>query len=102
MAEPLFPEVEKYILDSDMLNKLKGNQAQLYRILGQGKTKSKELDLLPSEFERRVELVAFKPLKGKKIPENVKKEIEAVKSSLEQDLARFKKRDLQKGLPIRR
>ena len=98
MAEQLFPEVEKYILDSDMLNKLKGNQAQLYRILGQGKTKSKELELLPSEFERRLELVAFKPLKGKEIPENVKKEIEAVKSSLDQDLARLKKRDVQKRL----
>ena len=43
MAKILFPIVEKYIEENDLLSKLKGNQAQLYRILGQGKTKSKEL-----------------------------------------------------------
>ena len=64
MSEPLFPEVEKYIAETDMLNKLKGNQAQLYRIIGQGKTKSKELDMLPANIERKMELVAFKPLKN--------------------------------------
>ena len=98
MPESLFPRVEKYILDSDMLNKLKGNQAQLYRILGQGRTKSKELDLLPAEIERRMELVAFKPLKGKEIPENVQKEIEGVRASLNEDLAKLKKQDVQRRL----
>lgn len=98
MPESLFPQVERYILESDMLNKLKGNQAQLYRILGQGKTKSKELDLLPSEIERRMELVAFKPLKGKDVPSGVQKEIEAVKASLDAELANLKKRDVQKRL----
>ncbi|NQT69306.1 MAG: hypothetical protein HQ552_06960 [Desulfobacteraceae bacterium] len=98
MPEPLFPEVEQYIADTDMLNKLKGNQAQLYRILGQGKTKSKELDMPPAEIERKMELVAFKPLKNKDAPLNVRKEIDAVKQSLDSELATLKKRDVQKRL----
>lgn len=98
MPELLFPAVEKYIADTDMLNKLKGNQAQLYRIIGQGKTKSKELEFPPTDIERKMELVAFKPLKKKSIPEKVRKEIEEVKDSLDSELAKLKKRDVQKRL----
>lgn len=98
MVEPLFPEVEQYIVETDMLNKLKGNEAQLYRILGQGKTKSKELDMSPAEIERKMELVAFKPLKGREVPHNVRDEIDAVKHSLDSELANLKKRDVQKRL----
>lgn len=98
MSEPLFPEVERYIVDADMLNKLKGNQAQLYRILGQGKTKSKELNMLPADIERKMELVAFKPLKSEDVPSNVCKEIDAVKVSLDSELSTLKKRDVQKRL----
>lgn len=98
MPEPLFPEVEQYIVDTDMLNKLKGNQAQLYRIIGQGKTKSKELDMPPAEIERKIELVAFKPLKNKDVPSNVRKEIDEVKQSLDSELATLKKRDVRKRL----
>ncbi len=98
MSNSLFPVVEKYISDTDMLNKLKGNQAQLYRIIGQGKTKSRELDLPPTEIERKMELVAFKPLKGKSIPQEVVQEIEEVKRSLDKELALLKKRDTQKRL----
>jgi hypothetical protein len=98
MSNPLFPIVEKYIADTDMLNKLKGNQAQLYRIIGQGKTKSKELDFLPADVERKMELVAFKPFKGKDTPEGVRGEIEKVKRELESELAALKKRDVQKRL----
>jgi len=98
MPESLFPTVEKYIEDTDMMNKLKGNQAQLYRIIGQGKTKSKKLEFPPTDIERKMELVAFKPLKGKNIPEEVSKEIEEVKQSLDIELAKLKKRDVQKRL----
>ena len=98
MPEPLFPEVEKFIVDTGMLNKLKGNQAQLYRILGQGKTKSKELDMPPAEIERKMELVAFKTLKSKDVPSNVREEIDAVKRSLDSELANLTKRDVQKRL----
>lgn len=98
MVESLFPEVEQYISDTDMLNKLKGNEAQLYRILGQGKTKSKELDMSPAEIERKMELVAFKPLRGREVPHNVRDEIDAVKRSLGSELANLKKRDVQKRL----
>ena len=98
MPELLFPAVEKYIADTDMLNKLKGNQAQLYRIIGQGKTKSKELEFPPTDIERKMELVAFKPFKKKSIPEKVRKEIEEVKNSLDSELAKLKKRDVQKRL----
>ena len=98
MPELLFPAVEKYIADTDMLNKLKGNQAQLYRIIGQGKTKSKELEFPPTNIERKMELVAFKPLKKQSIPDKVRKEIEEVKKSLDSELANLKKRDVQKRL----
>jgi len=98
MSNPLFPEVEKYIAETDMLNKLKGNQAQLYRIIGQGKTKSKELDFFPAIVERKMELVSFKPLKGKDIPLAVSREIESVKQTLDTELAQLKKRDAQKRL----
>jgi len=98
MTELLFPAVEKYIADTDMLNKLKGNQAQLYRIIGQGKTKSKELEFPPTDIERKMELVAFKPLKGKNIPEEVRKEIEEVKHALDSEFAKLKNRDMQKRL----
>ena len=98
MFEPLFPEVEKYIVEADMLNKLKGNEAQLYRILGQGKTKSKELDMVPAAIERKMELVALKPLKGKDLPQNVRDEIAAVKRSLDSELANLTKCDVQKRL----
>ena len=98
MNEPLFPEVEQYIVITDMLNKLKGNQAQLYRIIGRGNTKSRELDMPPAEIERKMDLVAFKPLKNKDVPSNVRKEIDAVRQSLDSELANLKKRDVQKRI----
>lgn len=98
MAEPLFPEVEKYIVETDMLNKFKGNQAQLYRILGQGQTKSKELEMVPAVIERKMELVAFKPLKNKDVPLSVHKEIEKIQRDLDEELTNLKKRDVQKRL----
>lgn len=98
MPDLLFPAVEKYIAETDMLNKFKGNQAQIYRIIGQGKTKSKELEFPPTDIERKMELVSFKPLKGKNIPEDVRKEIETVKQSLDVELAKLKKNDVQKRL----
>jgi len=93
MSDLLFPLVEKYIADTDI-----GNQAQIYRIIGQGKTKSKELDSLPADIERKMELVSFKPLKEKNIPEEVRKEIEKVKKELDRELADLKKRDVKKRL----
>jgi len=98
MTDTLFPVVEKYIADTGMLNTLKGNQAQLYRILGQGQTKSKELDFPPADVERKMELVSFKPLNGRNIPEEVRQEIERVKNSLDNELATLKKREVQKRL----
>ncbi|MDB4303868.1 hypothetical protein N9934_03660, partial [Desulfosarcina sp.] len=98
MADQLFPIVERYISDTDMLNSLKGNQAQLYRIIGQGQTKSKDLDMPPAKIERKMELVAFKPLKKKDNPPEVKAEIEEARRSLDIELASLKKRDVQKRL----
>jgi len=98
MPDLLFPAVERYIAETDMLNKFKGNQAQIYRIIGQGKTKSKELEFPPTDIERKMELISFKPLKGKNIPGDVRKEIETVKQSLDIELAKLKKNDVQKRL----
>ncbi|MCK9264438.1 MAG: hypothetical protein M0R18_11545 [Deltaproteobacteria bacterium] len=98
MSDTLFPEVERYIEEVGMLNKLKGHQAQLYRILGQGRTRSKELDLPPAVIERKMELVAFKPLQEPEIPTPVKSEIEEVRKNLESELARLKKAEEQKKL----
>ena len=98
MPNQLFPEVEKFIEQAGLLNKLKGNQAQLYRILGQGQTKSKELDMPPAEIERKMELVTFKPLQDETVPLAVKAEIESVRRSLDNDLAALKKDEVQKRL----
>ncbi len=98
MTETLFPEVERYIAETDMLNKLRGNQAQLFRMLGQGKTKAKELDMAPAPIERKMELVAFKPLKAKDIPESVRLEIDKIQTSLDEEFENLKKRDVQKRL----
>ena len=98
MPNQLFPEVEKFIEQAGLLNKLKGNQAQLYRILGQGQTKSKELDMPPAEIERKMELVTFKPLQEETVPLAVKVEVESVRRSLDNDLAVLKKDEFQKRL----
>ncbi len=98
MPDALFPLVEKYIEETGLLNKLKGNQAQLYRIIGQGKTKAKELELPPAAIERKMELVAFKPLAGKEIPVAIRNEIQSIKKELEGEFATLKKRDVQKRL----
>ena len=98
MPKQIFPEVEKFIEQTGMINKLKGNQAQLYRILGQGRTKSKELDMPPAEFERKMELVTFKPLQAENIPLPVKMEIESIQRSLENELVSLKKDEAQKRL----
>ena len=96
---PLFPEVERYIVAQEMIMKFGGgNQAQLYRILGQGQTKSKELDLPPADIERKMELVACKPLQSPDLPAAVLDEVKAVQASLETELANLKKADVQKRL----
>ncbi|MBV5330372.1 MAG: hypothetical protein JZU65_22530 [Chlorobium sp.] len=95
----LFPEVERYIVAQKMLMTFGGgNQAQLYRILGQGQTKSKELNLPPAEIERKMELVACKPLQNPDLPAVVLSEVKAVQASLETELASLKKADVQKRL----
>jgi hypothetical protein len=96
---PLFPEVERYIVDQEMIKKFGGgNQAQLYRILGQGQTKSKELDLPPANIERKMELVTCKPLQNTDLPAAVLAEVKAVHVSLETELTNLKKVDVQKSL----
>lgn len=99
MVTQLFPEVEKYITETDMLNKFKGNQAQLYRILGQGTTKAKGLELPPATIERKMELVGFKLLHGdSKISTIVKSEIDRVRIELDKELATLKNREVRKKL----
>jgi len=98
MSDTLFPEVERYIEEVGMLNKLKGHQAQLYRILGQGCTRSKELGFPPATIERKMELVAFKPLQEPEIPTSVKAEIEEVRKNLESELALLKTVEVQNKL----
>ena len=99
MTTPLFPETERYITETDMLNKHRGNQAQLFRILGQGTTRSKELELPPADIERKMELVGFKLLQNDtKIPSAVKSEIDQVRRELDKELAILKNRDAQKKL----
>jgi hypothetical protein len=99
MTTQLFPETEKYITQTDMLNKHKGNQAQIYRILGQGNTKSRELELPPATIERKMELVVFKLLQNNpEIPQSVKAEIDQTRTELEKELSSLKKNDVQKRL----
>lgn len=98
MTDSLFPIVENYIENESLLNKLKGHQAQLYRILGQGSTRAKGLDLPPATIERKFELAAFKPLQDASAPQQVRVEIERVRKELENELSLLKKTDEQKKL----
>jgi len=99
MATQLFPETEKYIAEKDLINKHRGNQAQLFRILGQGTTKSKELELPPAEIERKMELVGFKLLQNDpETPQVVKSEIAQVREELDKELVSLKKREFRKRL----
>lgn len=99
MATQLFPETEKYIAEKDLINKHRGNQAQLFRILGQGTTRSKELELPPAEIERKMELVGFKLLQNdQETPQAVKTEIAQVREELDKELLLLKKREFQKRL----
>ncbi len=95
----LFPEVEKYIEEQGMVMKFGGgNQAQLYRILGQGKTKSKKLDLPPADIERKMELVACRLFQSPDLPAAVQDEVKRVKLSLENELEGLKKSEVKKRL----
>ena len=98
MANKLFPIVDKYIEDNDLLSKMKGNQAQLYRIQGLGKTKSKGLDLPPAEIERKMELVTFKAFESEKVPLDVRNEIADVRLSLENETGGLKKPEVQRRM----
>lgn len=98
MSNSLFPRVEKYIDDQGLLTKLKGHQAQLYRILGQGSTKARGMDIPPAEIERKMELAAFKPLHDPEVPEPVRMEIDRVRRELEGELSTLKKVEEQKKL----
>jgi hypothetical protein len=99
MATQLFPETEKYIAEKDLINKHRGNQAQLFRILGQGTTRSKELELPPAEIERKMELVGFKLLQNDpETPQVVKSEIAQVREELDKELVSLKKREFRKRL----
>ncbi len=99
MPSRLFPETERYISETDLLNKHRGNQAQLFRILGQGTTRSKELEYPPAEIERKMELVGFKLLQNDlHTPQRVKAEIDKVRRELDNELASFKQREVQKRL----
>ncbi|BCG47916.1 hypothetical protein GEOBRER4_n2767 [Citrifermentans bremense] len=98
MADSLFPAVEKYIENEGLLNKMKGYQAQLYRIMGQGSTRAKGLDLPPASIERRIELVSFKPLQDASAPKAIIAEIDQIRRELERELSFLKKTDEQKKL----
>jgi hypothetical protein len=82
-----------------MLNKHKGNQAQLYRILGQGNTRSKEFEMPPAPIERKIELVGFKLLgNDPKIPMLVKSEIDRTRREVDKEIAALKNRETQRTL----
>jgi len=98
MADSLFPLVEQYIEKEGLLNKLKGHQAQIYRILGQGNTRAKGLDLSPATIERKMELVAFKPLQDAQVPKLVWDEVCRVRKELESEFSFLKKVEEQKKL----
>jgi len=98
MSEPLFPEIESYIEKEGMLNKLKGNQAQIYRILGQGSSKSKELNMQPATIERKMEVDSFKVLQEAGVPVKVRDEVAAIRKELAQELDQLKKDETQKRL----
>ena len=88
----LFPEMERFIHDHDILSKVSGNLVvKLNRIIGKGKTKADGLELPPAAIERKMELVSLKLPPDIKVPVAVVSEIEGVRKDLNEELERLKK-----------
>ncbi|MBW2118206.1 MAG: hypothetical protein JRH09_09855 [Deltaproteobacteria bacterium] len=90
----LFPEMEKFIQDNDVISKVSGNLVvKLNRIIGKGKTKADGLDLPPAAIERKMELVSLELPPDIEVPAAVISETEEVRKDLNEELERRKKSD---------
>jgi len=90
----LFPEMERFTHDHDILSKVSGNLVvKLNRIIGNGKTKADGLDLPPAAIERKMELVSLELPLDLRVPVAVTAEIEEVRKDLNEELERLKKSD---------
>jgi len=90
----LFPEMERFTHDHDILSKVSGNLVvKLNRIIGNGKTKADGLDLPPAAIERKMELVSLELPLDIRVPVAVMAEIEEVRKDLNEELERLKKSD---------
>lgn len=90
-VEALFPEFDRFVKDTGLLEKAKGAlAANLPRILGQGQTKAIGLNLPPAPIERKLELINLKLPADMVFPEVVIKEIEGVKALVEKELSELR------------
>jgi hypothetical protein len=85
-AQTLFPEFERFAAATDLVAKSKGAlSAKLPRVLGQGSTRAKGLDLPPAPIERRQELISLGLPPDVQMPETVVAEIHAARRALESE-----------------
>lgn len=81
----IFPAFEQFVDRTPALSNPKGMlAARLPRILGQGQTRADGLKLPPAQIERHQELAALSLPNGVTPSEEVRKEIEAARSAVEQ------------------
>ena len=84
----MFEEFSKFAEAEKLLSKkLTGVlDAKIPRILGQGKTKAVGLELPPAPIERKQELISLEQAKDFLLPDNVLREIQSVRESLQREL----------------
>jgi len=89
--QPLFPEFEKFAVKNKLIDKSTGsNRVKFFRILGQGKTKAKGLDLPPASIERMQEIISLESQEDLSFPSGVIEEIQDVKKQLKEKLDNLK------------
>jgi hypothetical protein len=86
-TRPLFPEFERYVRDSGLLEKAEGSlSAKLPRILGQGQTRAKGLDMPPAPVERKMELSGLELSSDINLPVPVSEEIRRIREEVDQTI----------------
>jgi len=82
---PLFPTLTRFIQESGLADKAKGNlAAKIPRILGQGMTKAVGMSEPPADIERKMEAASLELTPGMALPPSARDEISAAASEVAQ------------------
>jgi hypothetical protein len=95
----LFPELARFIQESGLADKAKGNlAAKIPRILGQGMTKAVGLTQPPAEIERKMEVASLELPAGFILPGPAQDEVRAAVADLERIKADLSREDGKRRL----